>query len=319
MCPTCKKCKDRSICNNRKDLKKCDKCKECKDKEHCDKFYINFQNRAFLTVGKDAITGESIIEHFTGKTEDEAFDKAYQRQAQLKRNNNNKPIEYKLTTKTITEIAEGLEESKYRIGKTRGNGYITNMATIKRIKAHKFANIPIEKVTKEQIETFLHQERKKSNSVIKKDYRMLKAVYEYASYNLNIIVNFFEGVNAIERPKSLKEDKYVVALTLIEQKQLEKYLSEYPTKHTNIILLCLYTGIRIGEALAINYKEDIVIQAKMLKINKTLTKDKKGKTIIGPTKTANSKRTIAINELTEHIIQEAIDKAIKNKNDVLFC
>lgn len=151
------------------------------------------------------------------------------------------------------------------------------MATIKRIKAQKFANIPIEKVTKEQIETFLHLERKKSNSVIKKDYRMLKAVYEHASYNLNIIVNFFEGVNAIERPKSLKEDKDVVALTLMEQKQLEKYLSKNRTKHTNIILLCLYTGIRIGEALAINYKEDINMQTKMLKISKTLTKDKKVK------------------------------------------
>lgn len=85
MCPTCKKCKDRSICNNRKDLKKCDKCKECKDKEHCDKFYINFQNRAFLTVGKDAITGEPIIEHFTGKTEDEAFDKCISKTVTIKK------------------------------------------------------------------------------------------------------------------------------------------------------------------------------------------------------------------------------------------
>ena len=42
------------------------------------------------------------------------------------------------------------------------------MATLNRIKKEKFANIPIEKVTKQQIENFLEKERVKSNSVLKK-------------------------------------------------------------------------------------------------------------------------------------------------------
>ena len=40
------------------------------------------------------------------------------------------------------------------MGKTKANAYNTNMSTLERIKKHKFANIPIEKVTKKQIETF---------------------------------------------------------------------------------------------------------------------------------------------------------------------
>ena len=85
-------------------------------------------------------------------------------------------IELKRTEKTIAILAKEIEDSKYRMGKTKANAYNTNMSTLERIKKHKFANIPIEKVTKKQIEDFLHEERVKSNSTIKKDYRMLKYV-----------------------------------------------------------------------------------------------------------------------------------------------
>ena len=148
---------------------------------------------------------------------------------------------------------------------------------------------------------------------------MLKYVFEYANHNLYISTNFFEGINKIERPKSLKEDKDVVALTFSEQTQLENYLAKHNCKHKNIILLCLYTGIRIGEALALNYDEDINLENKMLSISKTLTKDRNKKTIIGPTKTKNGKRNLEITELIEDIIKDSLNNKIENKNKVLFC
>ena len=95
----------------------------------------------------------------------------------------------KKTEKTIAILAQEIEDSKYRMGKTKANAYNTNMATINRIKKNKFANIPIERVTKKQIEDFLQDERVKSNSTIKKDFRMLKYVYEYASHRLYIMNN----------------------------------------------------------------------------------------------------------------------------------
>lgn len=88
------------------------------------------------------------------------------------------------------------------------------MSTLERIKKHKFANIPIEKVTKKQIEDFLQEERVKSNSTIKKDYRMLKYVYEYANYKLYLVKNLFEGIDRIEKPKSLKEDKIETTINI---------------------------------------------------------------------------------------------------------
>lgn len=57
----------------------------------------------------------------------------------------------------------------------------------------------------------------------------------------------------------------------------------------------------------------------MLKITKTLTKDKSKKLAIGPTKNKNGKRNLEINELTEGILKDALSKVIKNSNNVLFC
>jgi len=148
---------------------------------------------------------------------------------------------------------------------------------------------------------------------------MLKYVYEYANYKLYLVKNLFEGIDRIEKPKSLKEDKDVVALTIIEQNQLEDYLESHSSSYKNIILLCLYTGMRIGEVLALNYNEDIDLDNKMIKVTKTLTKDRNKKTIIGPTKTKSGKRNIEINELTEDIIIDSLNNKIENKNKVLFC
>ena len=58
---------------------------------------------------------------------------------------------------------------------------------------------------------------------------------------------------------------------------------------------------------------------KMIKVTKTLTKDRNKKTIIGPTKTKSGKRNIEINELTEDIIIDSLNNKIENKNKVLFC
>ena len=320
MCPICKKCKDKSVCQNRKNkrsMNNCDKCRKCKNADKCDKFYINEQHKATLTIGKDIETGEVIRKTFTAKTQEEALDKMYKYKLEMKKSG--KTIELKRTEKTIANLAQEIEDSKYRMGKTKANAYNTNMSTLTRIKKYKFANIPIEKVTKKQIEDFLQEERIKSNSTIKKDYRMLKYVYEYANYKLYLVNNFFEGINRIEMPKSLKEDKDVVALTITEQNKLEDYLETHTSNYKNIILLCLYTGMRIGEVLALNYDDDIDLDNKMIKVTKTLTKDRNKNTIIGPTKTKSGKRNIEINELTEDIIKDALNNKIENKNQVLFC
>lgn len=320
ICSICKKCKDKSVCNNRenkKEMNKCEKCRKCKNSLKCDMFYINQQHKATLTISKNTKTGVIIRKTFTGRTEEEALNKMYKYKFETKKLENAS----KLTKmeNTIVNIAQEIEDYKYKIGKTKANSYITNIATLERIKKYEFANISIDKVTRKQIEDFFQQERIKSNATIKKEYRMLKHVYEYAKYKQYILNNFFEGINSIERPRSLKEDKDVVALTITEQNKLENYLQTHSSKFKNIILLCLYTGMRIGEVLALNYEDDIDLENKMIKVTKTLTKDRNKKTVIGPTKTKNGKRNIEINELTDDIIKDSINNKIENQNKILYC
>ena len=78
ICPTCKKCKDRSVCSNRKKLTKCSICKNCSDKDNCDIYYISSCCKAILNLGRSPQTGKEIKKTFTGQTEDEALYKLYQ-------------------------------------------------------------------------------------------------------------------------------------------------------------------------------------------------------------------------------------------------
>ena len=123
----------------------------------------------------------------------------------------------------------------------------------------------------------------------------------------------------IEKPKSIKEDKDVKALSYMEQNKLVEYLENNNVKHKNIILICLYTGMRIGEVLALNYKEDIDLESMQITVRRTLTKNKEGKTIVGPPKTNSGKRILQINELTEKVLRVSLQDIKKNKNNVLFC
>ena len=109
---------------------------------------------------------------------------------------NGMPVNLAKTEKTIAIIGQELEDAKLRKGKIGDNAYITNMCTLDRITAHKFANIPIANVTREQIENFLELERVKSNSTIKKDHSMLKRIYEYSKDNMFISKDFFVGLHA---------------------------------------------------------------------------------------------------------------------------
>ncbi len=100
--------------------------------------------------------------------------------------------------------------------------------------------------------------------------------------------------------KSQKSD--IQTLTLFEQKKLCDYLITNIDNRNFGILLCLYTGIRIGELCALKWS-DIDIREKVLKIDKTMLriqdncskqKDCKTKVIITPPKSDDSIRTIPI-------------------------
>jgi integrase len=323
ICPTCKNCKDRSICSNRKKLTKCSICKNCSNAEQCDIYYISSCSKAILNLGRSPQTGKEIKKTFTGKTEDEALYKLYQFKDEVKRNGLPRNIIEKSVV-TIYSLGTQMEEIKISRGKIGTNAYRTNMSTLKRIKDYEFSNIPIEKVKREQIEDFLEDERDKSNSIIKKDYGMLARIYDYAEENDYIKKNFFRGFNKIEKTQSKIATKQITPMTFDEEKRFKQYLMNDTHPYKNLVLIELYTGMRLGETLALNVS-DVDITSNTIRVSKILTHDENHKPYIHDSALSQTKdgaRLVQINEVFKSNVIEAIENANlneDNKENLLFC
>ena len=323
ICPTCKKCKDRKICSNRKKLSKCSICKNCKNAEQCDIFYITTCSKAILNLGRSPQTGKEIKKSFTGKTEDEALYKLYQFKDEVKKNGLPRNIIQKSVV-TIYSLGCQMEEIKKSRGKIGTNAYRTNMSTLKRIAEYDFANIPIEKVKKEQIEDFLEDERDKSNSIIKKDYGMLARIYDYAEENDYIKKNFFRGFNKIEKTQSKIATKQVTPMTFEEERRFKEYLANDTHPYKNLVIIELFTGMRLGECLALNIS-DVDIASNTIRVSKILTHDENHKPYIHESALSQTKdgaRLVQINDVFKPNVIEAIENAkqnVENTENLLFC
>lgn len=110
--------------------------------------------------------------------------------------------------------------------------------------------------------------------------------------------------NKIKRPK-LKQ-KSILCFTLAEQKKIEQSVTADKRSKMFGVVLCLYTGLRIGELLALTW-EDLDFQKGLLMINKTCYD---GKTqngfgqIVDEPKTESSKRIIPIPKQLLHKLKE---------------
>lgn len=107
-------------------------------------------------------------------------------------------------------------------------------------------------------------------------------------------VDVYEMHN-IKRPRI--EEKPVVCFTVNEQKKIEQAVREDKRDKMLGILICLYTGLRIGELMALEW-DDINFQKRELHVTKSCHdgKDKTGKLrrITGTPKTTHSTRVIPI-------------------------
>lgn len=102
-------------------------------------------------------------------------------------------------------------------------------------------------------------------------------------------------VDKIKRPKS--GEKTIESFTKEEQKRIEKAVLDDKRDKMFGVILCLYTGLRIGELLGLEWT-DIDFAKAELSVTKTCydSQDDKGKScrMVGTPKTESSKRTIPI-------------------------
>lgn len=217
---------------------------------------------------------------------------------------------------TLIELATEIIEDKKDANEISPNTYKRATYTLNYIKNGAIANMPIQKIKAKDIKDFLKTVTIYANSTIEKIYQLLGQTFRRAIERDYIIKNpmLFEEV---KKPKSDKLNKEVVSLSIEEEKKLLKSLSSQITPYKNIILLMLFTGMRIGEVLAIKLND---IDENYIYVSQTMTRDENDKTILGKkTKTPKSKRPVIMNSTTKKIIKDALNEQINNKENLLFC
>lgn len=135
----------------------------------------------------------------------------------------------------------------------------------------KYENLSIYSITQEDIADFLneifHTGGKKgtglSSKTITSIFSVIKSVFEYAQKSKKLNIADISKINIKQTQKSLR------ILSISEQKKLNEYLKHNMDLINLGILLCLYTGIRIGEVCALKW-EDISFEEQYLYVHKTM-------------------------------------------------
>ena len=333
ICAICKECANRC---DREHFERCEKCINCKEEclKYCDRYYCK---KVF--VSQATINGKQVTITTKEKEKEAVF---------LKKKALNKLDDGKYIDKnniTLSEVLNNLEDSKLKKNEITENSYNRNKCTIKKIDSIGLGSIPIQKIRIENIENALCLDEvlNLSQSSIDKIYDELNAGFKKAIQNKIVSENI---IKLIKKPISKKAKKVAVPFTVEEEKKLITFLQNNKvlidpkikydsTTLKNLILLALFTGMRIGEIGALDYINDIDFDKKYIKVSKTLTKEKDtNKIIIGKTtKTGRISRKnrrldfrivpfqIFNQNIVENLLKEQIEivKRLNNEKHLLFC
>lgn len=245
------------------------------------------------------IDGQKKRKTVYGKTKAEAKNKL--RELQIQALAGNLHLKHSPLTTTVYELAEKLIERQYALNEIRDSSYHRKMETLKMLGG--LSNTPIRDVTEDMIVSFLRTKIDYSQSTINKMYQLLGTVFKKAIKERIITEN---PLNDIPYPKSKQKQIPVRALTLSEQEKLLHVLLTEDIKYSEIMLLSLYTGMRIGECCALTV-EDINLIEKTITVSKTVARGELGNHTVHDTKTQAGMRTIWISDSMSQLLSYVIN------------
>lgn len=118
--------------------------------------------------------------------------------------------------------------------------------TLEQLAKVPVCNKKVDEITSEEIQEYLNTLKHLSNSTINKIYQQFNQAFKVAISKGYIMRNPMENVI---KPKSIKEDKIVRALTVDEQQNFTNYLLHRDLKgckYRNVFLIQMYMGLRAG-------------------------------------------------------------------------
>lgn len=223
------------------------------------------------------------------------------------------------SNETIVTILEKHIEYKHNNNITSDRTYLRDNGTLEQLKkcCDEICNIPIQKITASHIQSASPSLTIYSKNTIDKIWRFIKKAFQIAVSDRLIMYNPMDNLN-VSKPKSDKVTKTVEALTIDEHKKLIEVLTSFNSQYNDILLLQLYTGMRIGEVLALSY-DCIDFKNNQITIYRTLTRDSNDKVIMGKTaKTQAGTRTIFMTQKTIDLCKNILNTTLTNKEHLLF-
>lgn len=252
------------------------------------------------------IDDERVRKTVYGKTEREVRNKLKELQIQALAGNLH--IDKKPKIPTIFQYAEKMMDEQLALNEIRQSSYDRKMETLKMLSDISYKQL--DEVSEDDLIAFFKTQLDYSQSCINKMYQLLGAVFIKA-VNRKIIED--NPLREIKRPKSNKKTIPVRALTVEEQKKLLNVLKNEDVRYSDIMLLSMFTGMRIGECCALMV-EDIDFEEKTITVSKTVARGKYGRNVLNETKTSAGMRKLHLSD----DIFEFLKSCIGNKETGLL-
>lgn len=220
---------------------------------------------------------------------------------------------------TLVDLIKLMREDKFKANIIGEAQYHKLDYDIKRIENYGLGNKNIQDITYKDIQNFLNfLNDNYSASTRDHTYQLIEKNMDLAYKRKFINEN---PCDLVIKPRSKKSAKKIESLTVDEHKKLSSYLmsvslEKEPLK--NVFLIQMYMGLRISEVLSLK-KNDFDLNNNVLHINKTMTTDKYGYTIIGEkTKTEAGIRDLPIPDFLIPYIKEQLSNYNNNNYNLLF-
>ena len=196
------------------------------------------------------------------------------------------------------------------------------LTSAKALEGFQIASMPIGEITSIHIQKYVNElaEYGYGLSTIKKQMRIVTAPLKQAAALHQISADPAVGIRLPTKENVKKDERAVEAYSPEEQEALFRVLDTHSRPGYAAIALMIETGLRVGEVLALRWK-DVQIPRKRLAVRATVVRlaNKKLSYVQESAKSASSNRTIPLTPraiaLLEHQQQEKINEWVFNKVD----
>lgn len=203
-------------------------------------------------------------------------------------------------------------DRKLKMNKIQSQTADRELGTLNMLKP--IYNRSIKEITHTLLQNFLINDcLEYSNSVIDKIYILLTRIFRNALDDKLIAEN---PMKRVEKPKSVKRETKVRALTIEEENNFISLLTREDIRYSEEMLLSLFTGMRMGEVLSLSVG-DIDLKKGYINIHRTMATDSKGNPFLNEqTKTSTGMRTIKITDSVIRLLQLICSG--KNDDELIF-